>query len=67
MLILPDMNNDGVPEVLVPHGGDPKIPPEVALSVLSLSIRYYRTITDNNCGDSLNLNQIVHCKMEVIS
>lgn len=26
---LPDLDGDGVPEILVPHGGEPSFPPEV--------------------------------------
>ena len=29
VLVIPDMNKDGVPDLVVAHGGDPSFPPEV--------------------------------------
>ena len=30
VLVLPDLTNDGIPEVILPNGGDPKYEPEVS-------------------------------------
>lgn len=50
VVILPDFNGDGVPEVLLPHSSDPRFPPEVVLIIvfkLQLDIRKFTlTVSD---------------------
>ena len=38
VVVLPDLTGDGIPEVLLPNGGDPKFDPEVCNSMQKLSL-----------------------------